>query len=290
MIYVNITGGLGNQLFQYAFAKRIQLETHEEICLNIFELEHYDKKRTFCLNNYKLINDCSVSKKKLPWFVHRRNYFSKIIRKIDAKLFYKFGKTKNSYIWYLNDRIELFEANPNKDVYIGGYWQDPSYSLPAINEIRESLQLCSSLSKENNLMIEEMQAGNSVCVHIRRGDYVGTAYEVCTIDYYLTAITEMKNIVPEAMFYIFSDDNEWVEQNFILDESFCLIPQGNPAHLDLYLMSKCKHFIISNSTFSWWAQYLGENSEKVVFAPNKWHRDNESMSLFMPEWRLIDID
>ena len=71
MIEVNITGGLGNQLFQYSFAKRIQKECKEEICLNVFELEQYDSKRKLCLDKYKLINDCNVSHEKLPWYVHR---------------------------------------------------------------------------------------------------------------------------------------------------------------------------------------------------------------------------
>jgi hypothetical protein len=286
MIYVNITGGLGNQLFQYAFARRIQKDTGERICLNIYELEKYDNKRSFCLDKYKLINNTIVSRTKLPWYVHRRSICSKLLRRISPQMFYLFGKLKNSYIWYQSYRNEIFPVSSKKDIYIGGYWQDPIYSMPAIGEIRKDLEINEKLSEHIYELVQEINANISVCVHIRRGDYIGSPYEVCTKEYYLNAINEVKKSDPNAIFYIFSDDPQWVKNN-MPDEQCIRIQENNEAYIDLFVMSKCKHFIISNSTFSWWAQYLGNYDKKKVYAPQIWHKEYDCNNLYLCNWIVI---
>lgn len=290
MIYVNITGGLGNQMFQYAFAKRVQYETGQKICLNVYELEKYDKKRTLDLNNYNLIDNCSISHIELPWYVHRRNIFCKALRKFSANAFFEFGILHNSYIWYKECNVKMHELNKFKDIYIGGYWQSPIYSQPVLEDLRKDFELKQEINEEINCLVKDIKKKNSVCVHVRRGDYVGTQYDICSRNYYIKSMKYIEENVPDAFFYFFSDDIDWVKNNIPIDYKCHIIEKNNPSYIDLYLMSNCKHFIISNSTFSWWAQYLGTNNNKIVCAPSIWHKRNNYNDLYIPNWVLINCE
>ena len=97
-IHINITGGLGNQLFQYAFARNIQETTGGDIYLNIYELETYDRQRSFELNKFALNDKVFIEEKKLPWYIHRRNYASKILRNISADRYFDILAKKNWYV------------------------------------------------------------------------------------------------------------------------------------------------------------------------------------------------
>lgn len=289
MIIVNMTGGLGNQLFQYAFARQLQKKICQDIELNIYELERYDQKRKFSLSNYQLNQKVRISNKKLPWYVHRRNYFGKILRRISADLYFRIAKKFGAYVWYGEEYQEIGAIN-SKNVYLGGYWQSEKYSLQVVKDLKKELVIKEQLDVENNDLIKKIKSSNSVCVHIRRGDYIGTDYEVCSVEYYKTAISELSKVEENIELFIFSDDINWAKQNFDTEFNINYIDKRNTDYIDLYLMSQCNHFIISNSTFSWWAQYLGDYPYKKIYAPSKWHKNNNCEKIYMSEWNIINVE
>lgn len=288
MIYVNITGGLGNQLFQYACARQLQEKYQQDIVISTYELTTYDKKRKLALTNFALNSNVHLNNEKLPWFIHRRNYFSKILRKLFPDIYFKVAERFGAYVWYDED-YKSFDIMHTKNIYLGGYWQSSRYSSQVINLLRNELILKESLSDYGQKIIHEMEMTNSVCVHIRRGDYVGSDYEVCTADYYNRAIQEMQLSETNIALFVFSDDIKWAKDNLRKDVLIYYIEENNPDYVDLYLMAHCNHFIISNSTFSWWAQNLGKYENKKVYAPSKWHKNKNCEEIYMPEWNIINV-
>ena len=185
-----------------------------------------------------------------------------------------------------NNYIKVNKSN-RKNKYLFGYFQSYSYFKKHESIIRKELQVNVPLKKENQAIIRNMKKENSVCIHIRRGDYVGSDYEVCTIDYYLNAIKKMNQLINKCKYYIFSDDMEWAKKNIKI-KNCVYMDQKNSSYEDLSIMTNCKHFIISNSTFSWWAQFLATYENKMVIAPKKWHKKEKNPDLYMDGWVLID--
>lgn len=286
MIYLNLVGGLGNQLFEYAFAREVQYKTGQKICISTYEIVAHDKKRKPTLMEYNLSKNVSFTQKKLPWYVHRRNYISKVLRKISAKNYFSFFQKLGSYIWYSEEIIELKDTNADK-IFIGGYWQSEIYFKEVVEELHKEL-IPRNLSDTNKILLNKIKSEKSICLHIRRGDYVGTTYQVCTVDYYKRAL-EMIRQYSEATIFVFSDDIEWVKKTITIPGKHYFVEDKNPDYIDLFLMSNCHSFIISNSTFSWWAQELGWQEGKIVIAPNKWHATKKCDSIYLKNWSIVDV-
>lgn len=286
-IHVNITGGLGNQLFQYAFARYLQNKTGYDILLNTYELDTYDKKREFELDKYILNDRVKREKNRLPWYVHRRNYISKILRNLSPRLYYSFFSLRGCYIWYGEEHIDCVCKNIEDDIYVGGYWQSPAYFADIVDVLRTELVLKEKTRDSEAALIGRIMNSESICLHVRRGDYVNSDYEVCTLDYYNKAIECIKAVFRDPVFYVFSNDIDWCKQNINAGGDICYVEGNRAAVMDLFLMSLCTGFIISNSTFSWWAQYLSNNENKIVCAPSVWHKKKNNIELYLPEWKII---
>lgn len=287
MIHLNLSGGLGNQLFEYSFAREIQIQTGQSIELNTYELDNYETNRHYALDNYQLADNAIHASKELPWFVHRRSIVGAISRKISPGILLKYSKKHNSLIWYETSYTYVPQFNSGKDIYLGGYWQSEKY-FPSVSEtIRSEIRLKKPLSQEAGDYETKIKQSNSVCLHIRKDDYVGTDYEVCTLEYYKSAMGLIENQISNPTYYVFSDDPLWV-QNHVTFNSNMIFVNGNSEQEDLYLMSSCKHFIMSNSSFSWWAQELSDNKEKIVIAPSRWHKTWNINDIYKEGWTIID--
>ena len=268
---VKIVGGLGNQLFQYFFARSLKIKFKCKVELDISE---------FSSNNYKVhdlnLNDLNL---KLP-FTNSKNLF--------LSLFYK----------SLNDN-DPFKFNKKiynkKYLNYTGYWQSYKYFENHWKLFKDDFNF-TDIDTENSLF-DNIYNNNSISVHIRRGDYI-TNKDVSDIhgnlepDYYKNAIDLIKKNVLNPKFFFFSDDIEWVKNNF-KDENFFYI-NNNVQELkkpfrDLFLMKNCTHNIIANSTFSWWGAWLNENSNKIVIAPKYWSSNTKSDStdLIPPQWVIL---
>ena len=293
MIIVELQGGLGNQMFQYAFGKSlaIKLDTPLYFDTSCFELENEksDKMRPYQLDLFNL--PIKFAKKNI---INQFLNPSKFQRGLNKFRFLK--KT------YFKEYSFLFDPKVNTQspsVYFEGYWQSEKYFATS-DSIKQAFNFKKSLNYESErLKLEIFQKENSVSIHVRRGDYILSPQNIqlhgtCTIDYYKNAINLIREYVNKSFFYFFSDDPKWVEQNLVSDlTNYTIVKhnQGADSWQDMALMSKCKHHIIANSSFSWWGAWLNPSPNKIVIAPKNWFAkpdlNQQSETLIPGNWIRI---
>ncbi len=262
MRIVKITSGLGNQLFQYAFARVVSIETNEKVMLDISNYKFYSD-RLFSLNLFNLFE-----------FKYINSYFYFILFIFIYKL--------NKFWPYLfkNIYFEKYPCNynsklPSNKFYFQGYFQSEKY----FNKYRPLLLNEITLKKPLNSKYISIlnNNNNTVSIHVRRGDYLNelnkSIFITFSSDYYFDAIKLIVKKVKNPFFLIFSDDIVWCKKNLNIDYPHLFINSSSPEQ-DLILMSKCKHNIISNSSFSWWGAWLNKSRNKIVIAPKKWMNKN----------------
>lgn len=281
MFYVQVQGGLGNQLFQYAAALSLSYNRLIPFYLDINDGYSF-VKRTFGLGAYGIEPNQELFPKELP--PHSASRVDNASLSCIASFFCE----QNDY-----QLDEAYFTVPDNS-YISGYWQNELYFKKYADKIRNSLVLKKKISKRASFYYTEITNKNSpVSIHLRYGDYVdnSAAFEIhshCPPEYYANAIAYIERQVPEAYFLIFSDDPLRAKTDLILKRNnYQFIEPGfiRPEE-DLFLMSKCKHHIIANSTFSWWGAWLNICPEKIVLAPRKWL--NKSVNNPVPrEWITI---
>ena len=169
--------------------------------------------------------------------------------------------------------------------FLKGYWQSEKYFKNAEGLIRQKLSFPEITDAVNKETLQRIQSSNSVSLHVRRGDYL-TDGRACTLglNYYNAAISHLKEKTKDLVFYVFSDDIEWARQN-VREASTVFINgnKGDKSYIDMQLMSACKHNIIANSSFSWWAAWLNNNASKIVIAPQIWMPDMKNTRDLIPE-------
>jgi hypothetical protein len=274
---IYLTGGLGNQLFQYAFARSLQSNYNIECEINTNFYFSDFKEQTPREIGLNLFN--------LKFKESRNSNFQKLILRIKEKLF-----SFNTSFFNENNlnQNNFNDINLNKKNYFRGYWQNYKYFESIKSELKEDFSLDHNLGKLDLITYNKIIDTNSVCIHVRRGDIIGTLYDVVELDYYQKAFEHLSSKVLNLNFFIFSDDINWCKENFsfINNPTFCSFTMLN----DFHLMSLCKYFIITNSTFSWWAAYLSNHKEKIVIAPSKWHRTNLKLlkDASPPNWIILN--
>lgn len=293
MIQLNLMAGMGNQMFEYAYARALSLEYKEPLVVNPYfmTLAGFGAGRKNYYNNVLEVLNISSDVKMLnkakgyirgirdiAEFVMMRKYqggqklhgienFHKLNQK--GKYF-----TDDSFTYYDSQKSE----KTNKRVI--GYYQSEKYFSKYRNTIRKELKVIKEPSEQNKVMLQEIDGCNAVCVHIRRGDYVSNsknaALVVCDESYYKKAMKYIAERVENPVFYVFSDNNDeiaWIKENYHLGYEVRYVMLNNPDYEELRLMYHCKNFIIANSTFSWWGAYLSENEDKIVVAPKVWNKE-----------------
>lgn len=257
MIIIKIQGGLGNQMFQYAYGKHLSYKYNIELRFDIRFYE-FNKKREFLLDRFP--NTFPIT-----------DIYTPLI----------------GPLYTVTDDFNYTELS-NLDTcnyYLDGYWQSEKYFKESEGLIREHFQP----SKET---IEKMSKvpfidTNTLSIHIRRTDYITSNgyHPVQTIDYYKNAIDiigDYDNLL------VFSDDIKWCREN--LNFKNMIFMEGFSEIDDMFIMSMCKNNIISNSTFSWWSAWLNKNPNKKVIAPNKWFGDHvklDTSNLIPKSWIKI---
>jgi hypothetical protein len=182
-----------------------------------------------------------------------------------------------------------------KTNYVEGAFQSWKYFDGIKDILKKEFTPRIDLQGKNKEYLDMMRNVNSVCVHVRLGDYTNDTYNyglnICDKDYFKEGIEIIKTKVENPVFFVFSNshkDIQNIKEHFEFDESVQYIDVQNTDIEDFALMMKCKHFIISNSTYSWWAQYLSQNDEKIVVAPKIWNRvATEFQDIYMDNWITI---
>lgn len=288
MIQVYIRGRLGNQLFQYACAKHYSKKWNEEMCVKFGE----DKNQ---LDNFKIKNLKIVEKYNINFFQKIILIIFLVIRRIysnnkpirQQKIEFKFQKilNKTGIYWYINGYYDFSYSKAKNKIFIG-YFESEKYFEDIIEEIKNEYKIKKEL--KNNEMIKKMKETNSVCISIRRGDFVSIRNIVCNEKYYENAISEISKYVKNPTFFVFSDDIKWVKKNMKFPGETYYESGKDLPYETLTIMSNCKNFIISNSTFHWWAQYLSPYENKVVIAPKMWRNYEIKLDIMQDNWILID--
>ena len=275
-----LSGGLGNQMFQYAFGRALSIENNTKFLLDFSSIiNHKDNTtREYELKIFQI--DITIATK---WKSLKYQYPS-ILNRINIKLNKLCGIPKIFKSNVMTERNYSKNKKLLKNTLIRGYWQSEKYFNIIESTIRKEFTFPKNLDKKNSLLEKRIEGTNSISIHVRRGDYADNPltnkrHGLCSLDYYTNSIRYISNHINNPVFYIFSDDPEWVKNNIIIDYSSEIINWnlGRESYIDMYLMSICKHNIIANSSFSWWGAWLNSNPQKIVIAPKKWFA-NEGIS------------
>lgn len=258
MITVQLIGGLGNQLFQYAMAKSLAIEKKQKFSIDTSSFEHY-KLHHYALNHF------NIQKK----IYQKPNRYLKRIKDLFQRT--AFFKEKE-----FNFNSAIFTI-PEKNIYLEGYFQSEKYFVKHEKQIRKDFEIISPLKQKTNETIKHIQEVNSVSLHIRRGDYLQHAmHNTDKKVYYKSAMAIIESKVKNPVYFVFSDDIAWAKANFKTNFKTIFVDFNDALtnFEDLKLMSTCKHNIIANSSFSWWGAWLNDNESKIVIAPKLWFNDD----------------
>lgn len=299
-------GGLGNQMFQYACARNLQIEFGIEFEYNTY---NYDidnteiEERGFSLNHLRISKPDNIQCTKIAKEsndLYRLCLKQHVIARklLPASISLKIME-KAGCICTIGDPYSFYPITIRKiNGIIHGGFQSEKYFNKNAQVIKQELQVNEVLNNLNQKLANQMLKSESVAVHIRRGDYLDPRYQhlnICDANYYRKSVKYIMDHVNNPTFYIFSNshtDITWIRNNYtFFPLNTVYVDQNNKDYQELQVMYHCKHFIISNSTFSWWAQYLSLNSNKIVIAPDIWNKSEQkgSNDIYQKNWKLISV-
>ena len=277
MIITKLIGGLGNQMFQYATARRLA-EKHSTILkLDVTGFEQYKLHRysLHCFQCWEYL----AANSEIEHTIYQQGLLNKLRRKASLTLKLQVPKSNN---WIIEKQFnfdsQILEA-PN-NVLLDGYWQSEKYFVDIKDTLQREFVVKYLQDPQSAKFADRIQNTESVSLHVRRTDYVqnivtNQIHGTCDRNYYDRAVRYVGERVINPHFFIFSDEPQWAETNLKLDFPVTIVDCNDASrnYEDLRLMTMCKHNIIANSSFSWWGAWLNPNPNKLVIAPQKWFND-----------------
>lgn len=278
MIAVKLQGGIGNQLFQYSIGRSLSTLTGMQL---VFETSYFDTSGawTFGLDAFNVQPYRTVSANPQRW-----------------KYLFGTAGLPIGGVLYVKERAGRFDSSIRtikKSVFLDGYWQSEDYFADIKAELAKELTLRNGLAPETAVFLNDIYGSESVSLHVRRGDYVSnpaanSVHGVLNAEYYQTALKHFENKFGSTLkVFVFSDDIEWCRRYLNLPPQTVFVKHiAIDALNEQQLMASCRHQIIANSTFSWWAAWLNANPGKTVIAPKKWFAaaGTKSEKIVPPSW------
>ena len=283
LVAVEVIGGLGNQMFQYAFGLATARRLAAELVLDLRGFDRYE------VHAYGL--DAFRWKGRALRGVKTGSRLTRFMQR-PTRTFVDQLQVKTETGFSFDPVVERWSA----PLRARGYWQAPAYFNAVEAELRESFELRKAPGRAVMTMADRISATESICLHVRRGDYVSNpeanaVHGTMGLAYYESALEVARSGVKDPTIYVFSDDLDWAMREIRLDAPMVAVNCAGPGapHEDLWLMSRCKSHIIANSTFSWWGAWLGKNPGQRVVAPKNWFRkpDLDTRDLFPASWTLL---
>ena len=284
MIISKITGGLGNQMFQYAVGRALSLEKGVSLFIDTSSFTGTRKSDSwpFTLDLFP-IQARVASGEEISQFQPRMLPLQKLLKLLGRRVVFPQN--------YIAEPCFQYWQGINKapsHCYLEGYWQTARYFEKYAEIIKSDFSFPEITEAANIKYQGDIQEHpQSVSVHIRRGDYLtASGTHLCPLSYYEKALTEMNSTLTDPHYFFFSDDPDWVRENFSFPHMTVVTGNhGENSFRDMQLMSLCRHHIIANSTFSWWAAWLSMGSG-VTIAPQKWFAGEERLTgdLYCPDW------
>jgi hypothetical protein len=291
---VRLRGGLGNQLFQYAFAKYLQQNFYNKVYLDKSPIELANVSRRFVLDAFQLDDKLQVIDCSGKIWSKVVDHKSNIVRRA-GKAFLK-AFTSNFFFegYKLYDKEQLIKQVKRQTTGVfDGYWQNVFY----INDVREELQSELEFTKasrdkfffDNNQWFQSFNNHRKICLHVRRSDFLNSngIHLSYGIEYYKKAFQKLP-VSEKQVVFVFSDDLEWCSNHLAFIEAEMVFINGdvlrNNRDMDQFmLMSSCDDFVIPNSTFSWWAAWLSKTQDKTVICPTLWLKTKQP-NIIPPNW------
>jgi hypothetical protein len=291
MIVVRLMGGLGNQMFQYAAGLRLARRHRTELKLDLsFLLDRTPREhavyRDFDLSIFNFPTSTASAEEVRQFRSLKpsgsRNFIRHFANKLTGRHYY--------FEHHLSFDPRVLEL-PD-ETYLEGYFQNEMYFSDIEKRIRQLFRLAPNefkLPAATRRLAGEILGGDAVCMHVRRADYVtnplfNRSHGVCSLDYYERGLAKLRSLGVSGRIFVFSDHDSWCRENFRDAARFTVVGNehaGPHASIHFWLMTLCRHFLIANSSFSWWAAWLSDNTRKIVVRPRQW--------LQAPEWKDIDI-
>ena len=292
MVIVKISGGLGNQLFQYAFGKAIEEKYGYDVKYDLSYYEDIPKDDTYrevFVSRYIPLHMLATKDDILKITKWDKSVWKKALKRLG------FAEYRTKYE-RPGDGVTSIEQVKD-DTLLIGYWQSEEYFSNVCDKIREEFSFeTDTQSPEMKVLSEKIKSSDSVSIHVRGGDYLLAQNQaifggICTSEYYEEAYAYMKKKNPAGKFFLFTNDVEWTKNNIHLPyEEIIMVSEEYEATedwMDLYLMSICKDNIIANSSYSWWAAWLNANKNKTVICPSKWTNSQIDDKIFAKGWTRI---
>ncbi|WP_026657063.1 alpha-1,2-fucosyltransferase [Butyrivibrio sp. AC2005] len=272
MIIIRMMGGLGNQMFQYALYLQLKALGKEVKIDDVYGFRDDEQRDPVLEDMYGITYDKATDAEVVDITDSYLDIFSRIRRKL-------FGRKTKEY----EELTGIFDPKvfELEDAYLNGYFQSEKYfpDKQVIEQLRREFAFKPEevfTSAESWELYRQIRETKSVSIHVRRGDYllpgaIETYGGICDTDYYKRAIDLMVSKHPDAIFYVFTSDKEWCEEN-VSGKKFRIVDTGeeNEDAADMLLMSLCKHHILANSSYSWWSAWMNDSPEKMVIVPKKW--------------------
>ncbi len=315
MIHIESMGGFGNQLFIYAMARAIQLETGEGITLYDYhrtpDVPHVTRQLERVISPQANIRFVEKTPDDLPYYLELapiRSFLFRALRKAYLAAFcrrstqpdYQVEKAlapfwnRLGFYFVTDGYVPLQRLSRWKDCFYQGYFQSRKFWGAHTDELRAELRHPELIALESTAYLTQIQNTNSICLHIRLGDYVNNpaarrVHYVCDETYYQKAVQAAMERLENPTFFAFSNEPDKAKAiPFPTGANIVWLPEGD-AVSDLQLMAQCRHFIVANSSYSWWAQLLGAAPDKTVYAPQRWFRSDKPVDLYEDDWILIPI-
>lgn len=275
-VIVRLMGGLGNQMFQYAAARALSLRLGSELCLDTSEYlppPTNNTPRQLYLSAFQITTPHATPEMVRHYKVNKLT--ERILRKLNIANppFTQHVYEPSHAYWPKFDQL-------NAPLYLDGFWQNELYFRAYRTEILQDFTFPALPSLSSELKDHISRESTSVCVHVRRGDYITNKeardfHGICTPEYYKKSITYLMEHTVSPHFFIFCDEPAWVKKNFNCygaNASIIDLHTEHNAYHDMHLMTLCKHHIIANSSFSWWGAWLAQsqNCRQIVCAPKSW--------------------
>lgn len=289
MIITNVIGGLGNQMFQYAFGRALSLRYGVPLKVDLREFEDYATHNGFMLDKLFRVHAVRATS------ADRRNVLGWRGHIISLKLLRRPGfepwRGHNLLVQDLAQGAAHYTAAASERCYLLGYWQSEAYFGNAAEQIRSDFEFLPELGGANQIWAQRIVDRMAVSVHVRRGDYASdpqtnATHGLCSPPYYERAMAYVAARVSNAEFFIFSDDLAWCRRTLVIryPHHFVDCNTGPASFEDMRLISLCRHHIIANSSFSWWGAWLSKHANKIVIAPVHWFQHIPTPEVVPPYW------
>ena len=310
-VTVHLAGGLGNQLFQYAFGRRLSMANKVELYLDASDYENgaapdYARGLRVCeLSNFaiagRIIEGRPAARPRnarlgKTWPVRKLVKWTRLLLNLVGRIrpYYERREIVEPEENHFRFDPRVYGRTIRGAVSVRGYWQTEKYFSDIGNLLRSELVVRNGPTGKNAELAKLLQATSSVCVHVRHGDNANPAAQLLGVlptEYYMTALRGLEKEVESPHYFVFSDDISWARNVMPAGARATYVEhnRGADSHEDLRLMSLGRHHIIANSTFGWWGAWLGRKEGQIVYAPRRYYQntDRPNPDLYPARWRQI---